>query len=122
MDTSEILEGLERCPRIPHWGKDWIKNRLTPQNMLEIGLKAGLTVKISGFGQEAGETLFALGATRQIESKQHDLHAQVVHLASIADIVTTAIRKPTDAPWGTPDPVEGWDSSCFLSPDGSHLR
>ncbi len=122
MNTSEVLDGIERCMRVPWWAEDWVKNRLTPQDMLEIGLKAGLTVKSGDFGMEAGETLFALGATHQIESKQHDLHAQVVHLASLADIVTTAIRKPTDAPWGVPESVDGWDSSCFLSPDGSHLR
>jgi hypothetical protein len=36
--------------------------------------------------------------------------------------VTTAIRKPTDAPWGVPEPQDRWESDCFLSPDGSHLR
>lgn len=122
MSTAEILDGFERCARIPWWERDWVKNRLTPQDMLEIGLKAGLTAASGDYGMEAGETLFALGATRQIESKQHDLHAQVVHLASIADIVTTAIRKPADEPWGVPEPLERWESECFLSPDGSHLR
>lgn len=124
MSTSEMLEGLERCDRIPWWERDWRKNRVTPQDMLEIGVRAGLTEPIGDddFGMVAGETLFALGATRQIESKQHDLHAQVVHLASIADIVTTAIRKSSDEPWGIPKPLERWKSDCFLSPDGSHLR
>lgn len=91
--------------------------------MLDIGLRAGLTEPVGGeYGMAAGEELFSLGATRQIESKQHNLHSQVVHLASIADVVTTAIRKPTDAPWGVPEALERWKSDCFLSPDGTHLR
>lgn len=123
MDTAEVIEGIERCGRIPFWGRDWILNRLTPSDMLDIGLKAGLTAPIgSEYGMEAGETLYALGATRQIKSKQHDIHAEVVHLASIADIVTTAIRKPADEPWKTPESLVRWKSGCFLSPDGSHLR
>lgn len=123
MGTAETLEGYERCPRIPWWGREWEKGKLSPQDMLDIGVKAGLTAAVgSEYGMEAGETLYELGATRQIESKEHDIHAQVVHLASIADIVTTAIRKPTDAPWGVPEALDRWESECFLSPDGSHLR
>lgn len=123
MDTAELIEGLERCPRIPWWGYDWVKNHLTPQDMLDIGLRSGLTEPVGAeYGMAAGETLYALGATRQIESKQHDIHAEVVHLSSIVDIVTTAIRKPTEEPWGTPEAVGDWNSTCFLSPDGNHLR
>lgn len=123
METAETLEGFERCARIPYWGKDWELNRLTPSDMLDIGIKAGLTAPLgSEYGMEAGETLYALGATRQIKSKQHDIHAEVVHLASIVDIVTTAIRKPADEPWQQPASLERWKSGCFLSQDGSHLR
>lgn len=123
MSTAETLEGFERCARIPYWDKDWVLNKLTPSDMLDIGIKAGLTAPLgSEYGMEAGETLYALGATRQIKSKQHDIHAEVVHLASIVDIVTTAIRKPAEEPWRQPASLERWKSGCFLSPDGSHLR
>lgn len=123
MNTAEVLEGLERCPRISFWDRDWIKGRLSPSDMLDIGLDAGITEPIGGdYGMAAGETLYALGATREIESKQHDIHAEVVHLASIADIVTTAIRKPIDAPWQKAKPIGAWEPSCYLSPDGNYLR
>lgn len=123
MDTPEILEGVERCPRIPHWGRDWEKGRLSPQDMLDIGVDAGLTMPIGGdYGVEAGETLYALAGNHQIESKQHNLHDQVVHLAALADLITTAIRKPVDEPWEYPAPLENWEPSCYLSPDGNHLR
>src|ERR1700679_1698392 len=123
MNTAELLEGYERCARIPFWGRDWEKGRLSPQDMLDIGVKAGLTCPIGvEAGMEAGETLYALGATREIESKQHDAHAEIVHLASISDIVVSAIRKSTDEPWRIPEPLDRWKSECFLSPDGMHLR
>jgi hypothetical protein len=123
MNTADILDGYERCARIPFWGRDWEKGRLSPQDMLDIGVRAGLTCPIGDDpGMTAGEELYSLGATREIESKQHDLHAQVVHLSSIADLVTTAIRKPTDEPWRIPEPLDRWKSECFLSPDGMHLR
>jgi hypothetical protein len=123
MTTAELLDGYERCSRISWWSRDWEKGRLSPQDMLDIGVKAGLTCPIGvEAGMEAGETLYALGASREIDSKQHDIHAEIVHLASISDIVVSAIRKSTDEPWGMPDPLDRWKTSCFLSPDGSHLR
>lgn len=121
--NPELLNAFERCPRIAHWTKSWIKNRLTPYDMLKIGVTAGLTDKSSEeHGMTAGEELYALGATRQIESKEHDIHAQVVHLASIADLVTSAIRKPMDEPWMIPERIGEWGTNCFMSPDGGHLR
>ena len=123
MNTAELLDGYERCSRISWWSRDWEKGRLSPQDMLDIGVKAGLTEPIGGeFGMTAGETLYALGATREIESKQNNIHAEIVHLASIVDLVTTAIRKPIDEPWRIPEPLDRWKSECFLSPDGMHLR
>lgn len=121
--NPELLTAFERCPRIAHWAKSWIKNRLTPYDMLRIGVTAGLTDPSTGeHGMVAGEELYALGATRQIESKEHDIHAQVVHLASIADIVVSSIRKPIDAAWRKQEPLSGWNIDCFLSPDGGYLR
>lgn len=123
MDTAEILEGLERCPRIPFWGRDWEKNRLTPSELLDLGLRAGL-MEPPGYeyGLSAGEEVFSLAATHQIASKEHDLHAQVVHLANLIHLVTAAIRKPDEEAWKTVDSLPDWESSCYLSPDGNHLR
>jgi hypothetical protein len=121
--TAEIIEGYERCQRIPFWGKSWERGKLTPLDMLNIAAKAGLTEsRQNDYGMAAGEELFSLGATRQIDSRQHDIHAEVVHLSTLIDIVISSVRKPTDAPWGIPESLERWKSSCFLSPDGSHLR
>lgn len=121
--TAEILEGLERCNRIAFWRCDWEKNRLTPAQFLEAGVRAALQEPDrKDIGQLAGETLYELAVTKELETKQQDVHSQIVHLAALADIVSTALRGRSEAPWLVPDPVDGWISNCLLSPDGSHLR
>jgi hypothetical protein len=68
-----------------------------------------------------------ISARREIVSDQHDIYSQVIHYAAIADIVSCAIRKPSEPPWGVPESVSlpngiQWQGSAFLSPDGAKLR
>lgn len=123
MNSAESLSGYERCGRIPFWGRDWKPVKLKPVEMIEAGVRAGLTEHIrTDIGELAGESVYGFGTDPGIDSKQYDQHSEVVHLACIADAVTCAIRKPGDPPWKTPPPLLNWTPSCYLSPTGSHLR
>ena len=57
--------------------------------MLDIGIRAGLTYDGEDFGEEAGSVVYELGATRGVDSEHYDQHSEVVHIASLADIVST---------------------------------
>jgi hypothetical protein len=75
----------------------------------------------------AGGKIMEISANREIVSDQHDLYSQVIHYASLADIVTSAIRKPSEPPWGVSEPVSlpnglQWQGGAFLAPDGLKLR
>jgi hypothetical protein len=123
VDSPELLSGYERCPRIPYWGKDWKLRKLKPVEMLEAGIRAGLMeLTRSDYGECAGEEVYGLGSDPGIESKQYDQHSEVVHLACIADIVTSAIRKAGSDPWVLAPPLDGWQSGCYISPNRNYLR
>lgn len=57
-----------------------------------------------------------------VDATKINLYRSVVHHAAIADIVATAIRKPTDIAWIKPDEGSTWNSSCLMEPNGNHLR
>jgi hypothetical protein len=128
MNSPELLTGFERCGRIAYWGRQWKLRKMMPVEMIEAGVRAGLMEHTRiDYGELAGEEVYGFGSSPGIESKQYDQHSEVVHLACIADAVTTAIRKPGSAPWKLAPPVPfetgpGWDSGCYISPDGKYLR
>lgn len=122
-DTAQLLTADEKCHRAGFWTQRWRRTKGTSLDFLEYGVHEGLVESGSGdHGETAGEFLYELGANRQLDSKQHDIHAEIVHLSAIADIVTTALRKPGDAPWKSPDALPEWIPSCYLSPSGDYLR
>jgi hypothetical protein len=57
-----------------------------------------------------------------VKMANETLYQAVINLACLADILVTAIRKPDDPPWLTPDPMLAWTSSAFLDPAGTCLR
>lgn len=123
MRSAEKITGGERCGRIPYWGRTWKQRLMKPVEMIEAGVRAGVMEHTrSDFGELAGEEVYGFGADPGIESKQYDQHAEVVHLACVADVVTSAVRKPGSDPWKLAPPLPEWDSGCYLSPDGRHLR
>lgn len=123
MDSTTQLSGFERCPRIPFWGRNWKPAKMKPVEMIEAGVHAGLAEQVrSDYGELAGETVYSFGSDPGIDSKQYDQHAEVVHLACIADAVTCAVRSPGAPPWQPAPALPNWEPSCFLSPDGRHLR
>jgi hypothetical protein len=123
VNSPELLTGFERCGRIPYWGRSWKFRKLKPVEMLEAGVHAGLTeLTRSDYGELAGEEVYGFGSDPGIDSKQYDQHTEVVHLACIADIVTSAIRRPAGDPWMPAPPVDHWKSGCYLSPQRNYLR
>jgi len=104
----------------------WESNKLSTTQMLQIGVRAGVTEAIrKDIGEVAGEEVYGLGADHQLISTQMDVHSEVVHLACIADVVTTALRK--GGPWRPSEPVEigkghTWTSDVYLDTSGTHLR
>lgn len=122
IDTAELLTSYEQCERRGYLVQRWEKNKLPAARILDMGIRAGLTNDGQDFGEEAGSVVYEFGATRGVDSSEYDQHTEVVHIASMADIIATAARKRGDKPWKSPDPLDEWEPSCFISPDGRYLR
>lgn len=123
--THELIEPFERCNRLGIFNRDWIRNKISPAQMLAVGIREGLVSQRPDFNQAAGEKVFELASTHQIDSKQLDLHSEVVHLCSIVDVVSLALRKK--GPWSPVEPIEMgnghvWRSDAFLDDSGDYLR
>jgi hypothetical protein len=127
MNSPTLLTSYEPCNRCGIWDRDWERIKITLEELLQAGIKEGVTTTRQDIGEAAGERIMEISASREIVSDQHDIYNQVVHYASIADIVSTAVRKPSEAPWGIPESAslpngQMWHSGAFLSPDGTKLR
>ena len=125
--SPELMTMLEPCYRAGFWARDWRKFKLKDTEFLHKCIAAGLTTDRSDYGEFAGEESFVLGAEPGLDSKEMNLYDQVVHLGSLADIITCVVRKPEDKPWVLAPDVDldngiKWKSAAYLSPDGSHLR
>ena len=123
--THELIETYEHCRRAGIYSRDFEKCKLTPQQMLMEGIREGLTVSRSDFWQAAGERCFELAVQPGLDSKQFDLHAEVVHLCALSDVLSAALRK--GEPWKPVEPIEVgngsiWESDAFLDPSGDSLR
>jgi hypothetical protein len=127
MNSPLLLSHYENCNREGFWARDFERRKIDLHELLEAGIREGLTSSREDFNEAAGERIIEIAARREIVSDQHDVYSQVIHHASIADIVCSAIRKAVEPPWCVPEDVqlgEGpiWSSASLLSPDGSHLR
>lgn len=95
--------------------------------MIQRALRAGLTSSRPDYGEACGEEVMTLSAEPGLESKEHNLYDQAIHLASISDLVCQAVRVGKEQPWTLPKPIQlgngpMWHSGAYLAPDGSHLR
>jgi hypothetical protein len=128
MTTPDLLTSFETCDRKGYWSQNWRQKRMEGVAMLREAIKAGVTsADREDFGELAGETVMDLGADPGIEMPSgHDVYQSIVHHAALADMLTTALRRPTDKPWLlTPAKdlcVAPWVSSAFLDPSGEKLR
>jgi hypothetical protein len=91
-------------------------------------MTAGLTeVEREDFGELAGETIMDLAVSPGLETPaSRNIHESVVHHAALADVLTTAVRRPGSPPWSPPVPTPVgdhlWHSGAFLDRSGGHLR
>ncbi len=127
MNTPLLLTHTEVCRRKGFWSRTRERLKLDDTEMLQAAIRAGIQSERKDFGECAGEECYALGTDPGLETAHYDVYSEVVHLACIADLVTTAIRKPTEGPWSVPGPVQLaggalWTSGAYLDPSGSHLR
>jgi len=120
--TAEMLTAFEECSRRAFWMRTWRRGKLEGNEMLQRAIRAGVMSARTDFGEAAGEECYGCGVEPGLATEHYDVHAEVVHLACIADIVATAIRKPAEPPWKIPESLAAWKPSCFLSPAGTHLR
>lgn len=127
METAKLLTAFEHCPRKAFWARDWDYGKISLTDLLQIGIREGVTSHRSDFNEAAGESVIGTAAERQIISDQHNIYDQCFHYASIADIVSSAIRKPSDKPWLIAEPQslpngQTWHSGAYVSSDGRFLR
>lgn len=127
--SADLLTAYELCDRKGVWSGQWRLPRLTSTEMLQRAIRVGLTTggggELSEVGQFAGDAVMELAANPGLElpSGVHSVHQSAIHHAYLADILTQAIRKPTESPWAVPEPLgQHWTSSALLSPSGTHLR
>lgn len=128
MNSPEALTALETCERQAWWRGLWARGKVDGNEMLQEGIRAGLTTARPDFGEAAGEAVYALGAEPGLATEQSNVYDEVMHLACIADAVATALRPPGEAPWLPAEPAllgaEGplWRSGAYLDPTGTTLR
>lgn len=127
MNTDQLLTDFERCGRIPWWGQEWEKSTLEAKEFLERGVYEGLTNERKAFGDAAGDKVVELIRDHEISNKTNDQYSSAMHLASMADLVSVALRQPNGGPWRWADPVSLggghlWRSDAFLSPSGKLRR
>ncbi len=122
--SASLLTNLETCSRKGYWSI-WESWKLQPKEILLRALNVALTAQESpdgAFGETAGAEIMQLAEDRGLDTESFQVYDEVCHLACLADILTSAIRKPKDEPWLIPEPLQNWKSECFLSPDGRNLR
>jgi hypothetical protein len=126
-ETDELLSQIETCERAAYWSLDWERARITPNQLLQAGIREGLLSERRDFGQAGGEKIIEIAANRELTTDYPDVYAQVIHTAALADILCHALRKAVDEPWKIPEHVtlpsgRVWRSSSLLSPSGASLR
>jgi len=127
MHTDELLTTIESCERAAWWSLDWEKNRIAPNQLLMEGIKTGLLSSRHDFGESSGEKVVEIASVRELTTDYPNVYDQVIHTASLADVLSHALRKAVDEPWSLPEPTtipggHEWASSVFLSPSGNSLR
>jgi hypothetical protein len=123
--SAELLTAFDRDPRAAYWSQSWQKQKMLPNEVLRQAVATGLLSTDDDPGQAAGDEVMTLAAERGLDTKQFEVYGQALHLASLADIVTTVVRG-AEPPWARPadQMVNGlpWASNAFLEPSGVRLR
>ena len=126
MTTEEVLESFERCARAEYWYRDYEKEKWEDTRFLQEAIRRALLSTREDFGEMAGEEIIGLTRDIQIDIKTPNQWDTSIHLASLADILSCAVRKRGEAPWRVPEPVMvgnyRWRTGALLAPSGDKLR
>ncbi len=122
MTTPELLQNYETCDRKGYYSRSWAPRKLDPTRMMQEAIRQALAAPDGDYGEIAGSAMMQLASDRGLDTTTHKVYQSVVHHACIADLIVTAIRKPNDPPWLTPDNMENWIPSAYISPAGDTLR
>lgn len=125
VSSAEILTSFESCRRKGVWTSKWEKHRVHPLQMIQRAVVNSLTQDDRpDFGELAGETVSQLCLDRGLDiAKASNYYESGVNHASIADLITTAIRKPGEKAWRIPRPPNIlWEPSASLDSSGAMLR
>jgi hypothetical protein len=79
------------------------------------------------YGESAGERVVEIARDRELTTDYPDVYGQVIHTASLADIISYALRKAVGESWKLPEPTtlpggHEWSSAAYLAPSGTSLR
>lgn len=117
MHRSSILTAFESCARRGVWSQQWEYHRLTASQMVARAVTEALRSNAPDPGQLAGDTVMTLASERGLDTLDSvNVYRSVVNHAAIADIVTTAIRRPGQPPWDDSTlrrflPVTAWNDT-----------
>lgn len=127
LGTDELLTAIETCERAAYWSQRWERAKITPNQLLEVGIREGLLTNRPDFGECAGEAVIACVRDREILTDCLDVYSLAINAASLADIICVALRKPAEGPWRVPESItfpdgQPWITDVFLAPSGQSLR
>ncbi len=91
--------------------------------MVRRAVIVGLTeTESADYGERSGEEVITLASDRGQDLEGHNLYRCALNHASIADLVTTSIRKPEDQPCKTVTKCSTWNISSLIDPGENYLR
>jgi hypothetical protein len=127
MQTDELLTITETCRRAAFWASSWQRKKISPNELLLTGIREGLLSDRTDFHEAAGEKVIEIIRERELIKDVLDAYTVGIHHASLADIISSAIRKPSEDPWHLPEPTtlpngHPWAGTAFLAPSGTVLR
>lgn len=126
MDTDRLLKSFELCRLAGFWDRDWERGGITLDNLLGEGIKAGVTSDRKRFNEVAGETVMDIASQRDILADTNDVYGTSLHTACMADVISMALRRPSEAPWRVPESLaigsHTWTPGCFLNESETVLR
>lgn len=122
--SAEILTAFESCQRRGLWTSRWEGHRMTASEMVRRSVTAALVqTERDDYGEYAGEELLTLARDRGMEcANSTNLYRSCINHAAMADIITTAVRRPNTPAWQRHEAVRNWIPSSFLDPSGNYIR
>jgi hypothetical protein len=125
MNTAQILQHSDLCPRRAYYSLRWRPPSLSPRHILIEAIEHGLMAE-GDAGDAAEVRAMDLAVDPGLDTAEPDLLSLAQHIAGLANITAWVVRG-TSGPWQRPDPVgladgSPWASGAFLSHSERSLR